>query len=262
MKKNKILFSFFVFLLIHATGFAQFDFSLYNMLLKKYVHGNKVDYKSFLSEKELLFDIAAQMGKISPDSHPEQFQTEQQKLAYWINAYNVFILKIILEKYPVDSIKDINFLGFTVWLNKNLIGGKKISYKSLEDDIIRGRFNDPRIHFAINCASTSCPPLLNEAFLPEKLEEQLEKTTINFINDTANVYINNENNKIYLSAIFNWYEDDFTSWLKKNRNIDEPVIIDYIKIYHVAASKIKWHKYDIEYFEYDWDLNDYIDNTN
>ena len=162
-----IVFSTILFLV----GFAypQIEYSEYDALLRKYVKGNSVNYSELMKETNTLLKFTSSLSEVSPKSHPDKFKSKNERLAYWINAYNAFILKIIIENYPLESIKDIKFIGFTVWLHKNNLGGEEISFMALEDDIIRDEFKDPRIHFAINCASFSCPPLRNEAFLPEKL---------------------------------------------------------------------------------------------
>lgn len=250
-----MLFLMFAFLNLSASE--KFDYNLFDNLLNKYVSGNSVNYNDLIKEKEKLFKFTEQLAMISPDSHEELFPTKNDKLAYWINAYNAFILETIIKDYPVESIKDINFIGFTVWLNKNLLGGEKISFKSLEDDIIRERFKDPRIHFAINCASASCPPLINEVYLPETLESQFNKSTTNFINNKNNFMIDVNEKVVYISAIFDWYEDDFIEWLKnKHPEINSPVILDYIKIYYNETIKNDWYEFDIEVNDYDWSLNE------
>jgi hypothetical protein len=243
-------------LLNSGSVFGQFDYAEFDALLKSYVRGNSVDYSQLIEEKDKLFNFTNILAKVSPNSHPEKFQTKNEQLAYWINAYNAFILKIIIENYPVDSIKDINFIGFTVWLTKNTIGGEEISFKSLEDDIIRDEFKDPRIHFAINCASYSCPPLINEAYLPESLDEQMDNSTKSFINNENNVLINEEDRIIYLSSIFDWYDDDYYDWLRAEYGIEEPHILDYIKLYYEGKIEDNLYEFDIEYFEYSWELND------
>jgi hypothetical protein len=239
--------------------FAAENFSYTNLdtLLKKYVSGNKVNYKGLLKEKDTLFKFTAGLAKISPDSDPDLFPAKNDQLAYWINAYNACILEIIIKNYPVESIKDINFIAVTVWLNKNVLGGEKISFKALEDDIIRDRFKDPRIHFAINCASASCPPLLNEAYLPEILDKQLNESTKKFINDENNFRVDETNRLIYMNAIFDWYEDDYVDWLTDTKKTSEnAVILDYISIYYQGQVKQEWYKYDTEFLDYDWSLNE------
>ena len=258
MKLFKYIFiCLLIFISINLNASDKFDYSLFDSLLNKYVDGEKVNYKGLVNEKENLFKFVEQLEKISPDSHEELFTTRNEKLAYWINAYNAYILETIVEDYPVESIKDINFIGVTVWLNKNLLGGEKISFKSLEDDIIRERFKDPRIHFAINCASASCPPIINEAYLPKKLEMQMEESTKAFINNESNFKVDESNKVIYISAIFDWYEDDFIDWLKTEYpQIKNPVILDYIKFYYNDTINPAWYEYDTEVNDYDWSLNE------
>jgi hypothetical protein len=178
--------------MISNLAYSQFDYSQLDEIVGKYVQGINVNYSQLLEDKEKLFNFTNSLAETSPNSHPEKFKTRNQQLAYWINAYNAYILKIIIENYPVDSIKDIKFIGFTVWLHKNTLGGEEISFKALEDDIIRDIYKDPRIHFAINCASFSCPPLRNEAYLPEILDEQMDESTSSFINDKNNFRIAEE----------------------------------------------------------------------
>jgi hypothetical protein len=252
---NKILL--IIFLLSPASSLlSQFDYSEFDQLLQKYVVEKRVLYSQLLEEKEKLFRFTNLLAQVSPISDPEMFKDNNEKLAYWINAYNAFILKIIIEHYPIKSIKDINFVGFTVWLTKNNIGGEDISFKSLEDDIIRGEFHDPRIHFALNCASISCPPLQDRAFLPDLLDDQLDESTKSFINDMNNVRINDERGVLYLSSIFDWYEDDFIDWLHENKELEDPHLLDYIKLYYDGQIIDEWYENDIEFLDYNWNLND------
>jgi hypothetical protein len=246
------VFCFILFKVI----FAQIDYAQYDSLLKETVINKTVDYKKLQQSRNILDNFTKQLEKVSPDSHPDLFQDRNSELAYWINAYNAFILKKIVDNYPVESIKDINFIGFTIWLDKNIIGGEKISFKSLEDDIIRDRYKDPRIHFAINCASISCPALVNRAYLPDQLDWQLDASTVAFINDSNNVWLNHQDQQIYLSAIFNWYESDFTDWLAAERQIEDPQLIDYLKIYYNVSIDSAWYEYKIEFLDYNWGLND------
>jgi hypothetical protein len=255
-KHLKLLSITSLILFSSSSVFSQFDFSEFDRLLHKYVKGNSVNYSQLVDEKENLYKFTHMLSEISPRSHPDKFKSKNEQLAYWINAYNAFILRIIIENYPVDSIKDINFIGFTVWLNKNNIGGEEISFKSLEDDIIRGEFKDPRIHFAINCASFSCPPLKNRAFLSAILDKQLDESTKSFINDKNNFKVDEEKNLLYLSSIFDWYDDDYFDWLRENKEIEEPHLLDYIKLYYNGQIKDEWYTLDIEFFDYNWNLND------
>ena len=257
MKQNIFLILVSIFFLLNVKAVqSQMDYSDFDHLLQKVVKGNNVDYSQLLGDKDILVGITTIMSEISPNSHPEKFMTRNEQLAYWINAYNAFILKIVMENYPVESIKDINFIGFTIWLHKNLIGGEEISFKSLEDDIIRKKYQDPRIHFAINCASFSCPPLKNNAYIPEILDKQLDESTRSFINDNNNFRIDSEQGIVYLSSIFDWYDDDFFDWLKNNKNIQEPHLLDYIKLYYDGQITEGFYSLEIEFIDYNWQLND------
>jgi len=251
----KAISLFFSILIINSAN-SQFDYSQLDKIVGQYVQGNNVNYSKLLADKGKLISFTNSLATTSPNSHPEKFKTRNEQLAYWINAYNAYILKIIVENYPVDSIKDIKFIGFTVWLHKNTLGGEEISFKALEDDIIRDMYKDPRIHFAINCASISCPPLRDQAYLPEILDKQMDESTSLFINDKNNVRIAEEEGKIYLNSIFDWYDDDFIDWLREIKEIEEPHILDYIKLYYNGQVDEEWYDYDIEFLEYDWALND------
>ncbi|MCP9747876.1 DUF547 domain-containing protein, partial [Lacihabitans sp. CS3-21] len=170
------------------------------------------------------------------------------KLAYWINAYNAFTIQLILDNSENDlkSIKDIGdkikipFVN-TPWDVKFInIGGKKMDLNNIEHGIIRKQFKEPRIHFALVCAAKSCPPLRNEAFTAERLNEQLNNQAEKFINDTSKNKISKSSASI--SKIFDWYGMDF-----------KPTsIIDILNKY----SKTKLDsKAKISYATYDWSLN-------
>ena len=225
-----------VLLLISATSFAQnFDYKNYNQFLGKYVSdkGN-VNYDKIKTNKTELDAIIKQFEKLQPTDK----WSKNEKLAYYINAYNVYTLKVVIDNYPTKSIKDID----NAWDKKIVQSGKsKISLSDLEHKILR-KMNEPRIHFAINCASFSCPNLLNEAFVPERLDKQLETATKSFINDkTKNTIAVNE---IKISEIFNWFGGDF-----KTKNT---TIIDFLNNY--STVKID-KKAKVKFLDYNWSLN-------
>lgn len=223
-------------LLLSANSFAQnFDYKSYNQFLGKYVSdkGN-VNYEKIAKNKSELDAIIKQFEK-KPISDK---WTKNDELAFWINAYNVYTLKIVIDNYPIKSIKEID----NVWDKKFIPSGKnKISLADIEHKILR-KMNEPRIHFAINCASFSCPNLLNEAYLPQTLDKQLETVTKSFINDkTKNKITKSE---INISEIFNWFGGDFKT--KKTS------VIDFLNIY--STIKID-KKAKIKYLDYNWILN-------
>lgn len=211
----------------------QIDHSMWSALLKRHVSPEgKVNYKGFMGDREALQDYL----KILSEAVPADTWSVEQQLAYYINLYNARTVYLILENYPVSSIKDISGAWTREIVN---IGNKKISLGGLEHSILR-KMNEPRIHFAINCASGSCPKLWNEAYLAEKLDFQLDRATRAFVNSERYNTITME--KLELSKIFKWYKKDFL-------NGD---LIAYIKQYSAIplAPKAK-----IRYREYDWSLN-------
>lgn len=208
------------------------DHSEWTSLLKKYVAPSGfVDYKGFLTNKKKLEAYLAMLSKQIPSDK----WSIQEQLAYYINSYNAHTVNLILENYPVKSIKDINKPWNIDIVN---IGDKEISLGDLEHSILR-KMNEPRIHFAINCASGSCPKLLNEAFTADRLDDQLNTVTKEFINSKNNT-IGKE--RLELSKIFKWYKGDFM----------DGDLVTYINQYTNVTidSKAK-----INYKEYDWNLN-------
>ena len=160
---------------------------LWNELLKSNVKSNgQVDYKGFIREKPKLEKYLKLLSENAPD---RKTWSKNQQLAYWINVYNAFTVKLIVDNYPTKSIRDLGPslkipLIKDVWHYKFFkIAGVEMSLDEVEHSILRKEFEEPRIHFAINCASVSCPPLLNEAFVVDRLEEQLTRVATAFVND-------------------------------------------------------------------------------
>ena len=213
----------------------QIDHSKWDILLKRHVDdAGNVKYKSFAKDIKVLQNYLDYLAM----NLPTDGAAKPQKLAYYINLYNAATVKLILDNYPTKSIKDIK----NPW-GKDIVqmGDEKISLGDLEHRILR-KMDEPRIHFAINCASYSCPKLLNTAFTATNLEKLLEQTAKDFINDPKRNVLTKE--KASLSEIFNWYKKDFT----KNGSL-----IDYLNQY--AAQKLTADT-KISYLNYDWGLNE------
>lgn len=211
------------------------DHNSWNELLSKHVdsEGN-VDYAAFVKDKRALEGYLDHLDK----NAPTEKWSKNEKLAYYINLYNAATVKLIIDNYPLKSIKDINSPWDKRWV---LVDGKKLSLGNIEHKILR-KMDEPRIHFAINCASYSCPKLINKAFLPETMEEQLEDATIDFVNDTSRNKISE--NKVQLSNIFKWYKGDFT---------DNGTLIDYLNLYSKTKTE---KKAKVSHLTYDWGLNE------
>tara|TARA_B100001250_G_scaffold306635_1_gene268511 strand:+ start:121 stop:828 length:708 start_codon:yes stop_codon:yes gene_type:complete len=211
-------------------------------ILSSYVDdlGN-VNYEAIIKNPFALNEYLNFIEQISPDSHPNYFKTEDSKKAYWINVYNALILKIMIEN-PGKDILDIGYIGHDIFLKRFKVGNKKISPSFIENKILR-KMKDPRIHFAINCASKSCPPLGNRILLETDLDDQLNQKAFNFINDTDNVLIHHQEQTIYLNKIFKWFEKDFGN------------LKSYISIYLDDIDMELIKNYKIKFFKYDWSKN-------
>lgn len=213
-----------------------FDHSLWNSLLQKHVSdlGN-VNYKGFRSD---IVGLRAYLSLLS-ENPPQDTWSKDDTLAYWMNVYNAFTVKLILDNYPTKSIKDIK----GPWSHRFIrIGEKWYTLNDVEHRIIR-KMNEPRIHFALVCAAVSCPRLYNKAFTAKRLEDDLSMLTKGFLNDPDKN--NLSENSIKLSKIFKWYGGDF----KKNG----ASLIDFLNEYSntVIAENAK-----TSYMDYNWSLNE------
>jgi hypothetical protein len=213
--------------------------TIFNSLLKKNVDGKgMVDYQSLKKKETILDNYLTYLQETIPT---ENWSLNKEK-AYWLNTYNAYTIKIILTKYPLKSIRDIKIDGKTAWKTPFIkVGENTYTLDWIEHEILRKKYNDPRIHVGINCASMSCPKLLNFAFSENNVETALTNLMVGFINDDDRNKISKNN--VELSKIFDWFSSDF----KKNGTI-----IEYLNNY--ASEKIN-EKASIKYLTYDWSLN-------
>ncbi len=208
----------------------------WDTLLGKHVDDEGwVDYQAFAEDRAALEAYLDYLASHIPGDH----WSKEEKLAYYINLYNAGTILLILDYYPLESIKDI----WNPWGKDRLkIGPSTYSLNDIEHRILR-KMGEPRIHFAVNCASYSCPKLLREAFTAAKMEEQLEAAARDFINDPRRNRI--AKGQVELSRIFKWYRGDFED--------GERDLLDYINGY---LERPLPGDTDIEYLPYDWNLND------
>lgn len=237
-----------------------FDYARWARILADYrsTDGRQVNYAALKAAREELVDpFYGQLAQFSPDSHPEKFPTRNDRIAYWLNAYNFLVIYGVIENYPIESVLDVKlFHGFFRRIEYTL-GGKPHTLKQIEDALRRA---DPRIHFALNCASRSCPALRAEPFRGEALDEQLERAARNFIASDRGIQIDRGHGKIYLSKIFGWYKADFERWLEQNGHPDKG-LLGYIAVYAPEKTAAllgspQARAMDIEFMDYDWRLND------
>ncbi|GBD40026.1 hypothetical protein HRbin37_02312 [bacterium HR37] len=257
------------------TNSSKFDHlhSTYNSLLKRYVHNGKVNYTGFISSSEEFNAYLKQLASLNSRDYKNWSRNE--KLAFWINAYNAFTIKAVINHYPIQRKRSLSGLLFPensirqidgIWDKlKFSVLGKKVTLSEIEHKILRKEFKEPRIHFAIVCASRGCPDLRNEAYIADKIDKQLEDATTKFINNPQKgVRINLSDKTVGLSKIFKWFEKDFTNYYNntetaKKSNQKEEAVISFIKGYIKSDKEIRFletRDFTVYYLDYDWRLNE------
>ncbi len=216
----------------------------FDQLLQKYVVNGLVKYDDLHRAKKdvaLLRDYVHSLEQINPEK-----MNKKEALAYWINLYNAVTLRLIIDNYPVGSIKDIGGIFSSPWKKKLVIvNGKNLTLNQIENEIIRPKFKDARIHFALNCASIGCPPLAAHAYQAGSLDRQLDKA--------SKIALSQENwlkidKSIRVSKIFNWYGQDFIDYSGSVRQ--------YLARYRPDLREtILDEKKSLKFMDYNWDLN-------
>lgn len=219
------------------------DHHLYAELLAHHVRDGVVDYGGLKGQEAHLDRYLDYLAGIDPDG-----LSDKERFAFYANAYNAWTLKLILDNYPgIKSIKDTGSLWQSPWKKKIArIDGGLLTLDEIEHDILRPQFRDPRIHFAVNCASKSCPPLFGVPFNGRDLDQQLDRVTRSFINDPARYRMDGD--VLYVSRIFKWYGDDFNN---------DPIA--YFRKYAEGQlqSELQARPQDlrVKFLDYDWSLN-------
>ena len=229
----------------YLAGLKSFDDADWSAVLSAHVNGEgRVDYEALLKDREPLTRYLALIGAVGPTTRPELFPTREDKLAYWINAYNAIVIDQVLRRWPIQSVIDHKVSFFV--LTRYDVDGAPISLYSLENDTIRKGFGDERIHFALNCGGRGCPRLPAVPFRGDTLEQQLQTETDFYLAERRNVSMAGgvavEGHDLVLNEIFSWYSEDFKpdvkAWVAKRR---PDLAID-------ADTKVR-HR------DYDWTLN-------
>lgn len=243
---------FFLMLLFKAAPGQSSDSTLsevhkpYDILLQLYVSEGRFDYnRMWRNEADLgrLSQYIDTLETMNPAEWPKN-----EALAYWINLYNAATVELVLQNYPLESIKDIGgFMKKSPWSKKVVkVAGRELSLKDIKDSVIRALFKDARVHFALNNASLGDPPLSGRAYLGERLEDQLEAACYSALHDER--WLKIEEKEIWLSKIFDWYKSDFEGsggsireFLAKYREDDRETIMDKTR--------------ELKFMDYNWDLN-------
>lgn len=217
------------------------DHQLWDLIVRKYVDDNgRVAYRRLQAEDlPVLSKYLASLGEARIDGFPEK-----EQLAFWINAYNAIIVEGILEGYSAEN--TLKRYSFFKSYQQVVVGEKRTPY-AIEHGIIRPRFHDPRTHFALVCASTSCPKLRQEAYVGNRLDEQLDDQARRFLNDLTRNRIDPATGTVELSQIFTWFKDDFA----RNGKSLADVLAPYLTPEQVQLLRTKTPTY----LEYDWTMN-------
>ncbi len=215
----------------------------FDILLRKYVNNGLVDYKGIKKEDDKLSAYLKDLSSVTSKEYSAF--SKEEKLSFLINAYNAFTIRLILDNYPLNSIRKIGFLPGAAWKQEffTLLGEKR-NLDWIEHSKLRVDFEEPRIHFAIVCASIGCPPLISSAYIPKSLNSQLQSSMEFFLNDKSKNRYEISGNTLYLSKIFDWFSKDFT----KNSTL-----ISFVK----SGMKVEIPEDAIiKYTDYNWNLNE------
>jgi len=235
-------------------GFGLPDYAEWARILRVYYDpAQGMDYKALKTKESVALDkLRRRMAEVDVARLPKPDQ-----LAYWINLYNISVVDTVVDGYPVESIRDLStdpFIRLNVFKKETVpVKGGNLSLDTIENEKIRAGFKDPRIHFAINCAAASCPPIRYEPYVGQRLNEQLDDQTRNFLNGPLGVKLQRDGDNLVVHAtkILDWFGDDFDQWGGGKVNF----IRRYLppeKQKSFGAGKVKF-KYD----DYDWKLNDH-----
>ncbi len=238
-------------MLVPSSAWA-FDFKAWDGLLKKHVGPTTiadvrlagVDYPA-IKKDHAFAKLIADLKSFSPAT----LKMSKEKMAFWINVYNIMAVKMVVDHYPVDSIKDAGSLFQSVWKkNVGVVGGKEVTLNDIEHEILRKK-GDPRIHVAIVCASVSCPDLRKEAYTTDRLDAQLDDQMKLFLeNRGKGLQVDRNKGRVKLSKIFDWFEEDFKS---------KGGVLPFLSRYAPEKDRSFLKKGDVDasYLDYNWDLN-------
>ena len=240
-----------------------FDHTAWDKLLREnitVINGGQVtqvDYDGFLHQRSELQEYLMNLSEIQKVDFDGW--CEGKRLAFLINAYNAWTIELVLTRYPnLRSIRQIGLLPISAW-RKDIVElfNTKYSLDEVEHGMIRaeGIYNEPRIHFAVNCAAIGCPALRPEAFVGEKLEEQLEESTKLFLADKTRNY--SDGGKLYISSVFDWYGEDFEKGWQGINSVAQFLYLyaEELRLDEEMKEKLFTNQLELHYLKYDWNLN-------
>jgi hypothetical protein len=239
-------------LALPAEGEPPFSHADWEATLERFVNERGfVDYQALSKDHADLDRYLESLATKGPQTTPALFPSRDHQLAYYLNAYNALVFKGVLDRGPEDDSvwKGGLISGYSFFVKQKFqLDSESTSLKKLEDDTVRAEFGDPRIHAALNCASVSCPRLPRSAFSGDGLESELDQAMKFFISEQRNVRVDKSRQRVLLSKIFEWFEDDFLDWERRQGN-KNPTIIDYVNRYRAGGDQLPpdWRTESIPY---------------
>lgn len=268
---SMVLLGITVFLFLGSAQAANRFYADYAEVLNEYVNNTgMVNYRELKAKPERLNSFLAALADLPPATY--QKWNDQEKIAFWINAYNALTLKAIIDHYPIRA---SFFKGFLhprnsirhipgVWDTLRFpVMGKRMTLDEIEHGVLRKEFNEPRIHLALVCAARGCPPLRTEPYEGAKLDQQLNDQTRVFLANPKKFRIDRGQGKVYLSPIFKWFGGDFVKTYGTDKAFqgfspDERAVLNFVSQYLAASDRdyLLQGQYTIAYLDYDWSLNE------
>lgn len=230
-----------LFLLFPLVSLSALDYSEYARLLETYAKPNGVDYQSWFEHKEDLKALDAFL-ELSAKADVSAMSRDE-RMAFYINLYNAGMIQAVFQNYPLDTVSTLGPKPFSIFSKKFIKQGDRLlSLDDVEKGILLKNYFDPRIHWAVNCASESCPPLRGEPFVGDRLEAQLQEQTLLFAESNRAARIDHKSKTVAYSELFSWYDADFEG--------DHPA--QYLNQYRNNPIPLS---YKIDWITYDWALN-------
>lgn len=248
-----------------------FDHSAYATVLTNFVHDSRVDYAALQIGRETLDRYIGQLSEVSAEEFADW--PREERIAYLINAYNAMMMRIVIDHYPIKAGSFFSLKRHTHPNNSvrqipgvfdgihYRVAGEEMTLDDIEHGHLRPEYDEPRVHFALVCAAVSCPPLREEPFEGARLDEQLDEQGRTFLNDPRQNRIERERGRVYLSKIFDWFGDDFGTYLPAsgyNGNDKARAVLAFVSRYLLSrdVEYLKNERYKVEHLDYDWTLND------
>ena len=226
------------------------------VVLQRFVNDEgHVDYRALSRDRADLDRYLSSIARFSPESHPHIFPSREEALAYYLNAYNAYVFKGVLDRWPnLESVWGNPIAAFNFFvLKKIVLGGEKFHLKSLEEKTILAGFQEPRAHAVLNCASISCPRMRRKAVEPDTLDTELDEAMREFVSHPKHFRLDERGRKVWVSKVFDWFSSDFLSYEERHGS-NKPRIVDFVNRFRDFGEQVP-RSYKVEYLRFDKGLN-------